>query len=44
MAQIDPVNLSEFEKLAEAQLDPGAFGYIAGGADGEVTTSKLPTC
>ncbi len=32
-----PVNLSEYERLAEAALDPRTFGYFAGGADDEQT-------
>ena len=32
-----PVDPAEWEALAEEKLDPGAFGYIAGGAGGEAT-------
>ena len=32
-----PVAPAEWEALAEERLDPGAFGYIAGGAGGEAT-------
>jgi len=32
-----PVAPEEWEALAEEKLDPGAFGYIAGGAGGEAT-------
>ena len=32
-----PVAAEEWETLAEEKLDPGAFGYIAGGAGGETT-------
>ncbi len=32
-----PVAAAEWEALAEEKLDPGAFGYIAGGAGGEAT-------
>lgn len=32
-----PVAAEEWEALAEEKLDPGAFGYIAGGAGGEAT-------
>ncbi len=32
-----PVSAEEWEALAEEKLDPGAFGYIAGGAGGEAT-------
>ena len=31
------VNVADFEALAEAALDPGAFGYFAGGAGDERT-------
>ena len=31
----EPLNVSDFERLAEAALEPGAFGYFAGGADDE---------
>ena len=30
-----PLNLQEYERLAEASLEPGAHGYFAGGADDE---------
>ena len=32
-----PVGPEDWEAAAEAKLDPGAFGYIAGGAGGEAT-------
>ncbi len=32
-----PVAAEEWESLAEETIDPGAFGYIAGGAGGEAT-------
>ena len=32
-----PVAPAEWEALAQEKLDPGAFGYIAGGAGGEAT-------
>ena len=32
-----PLNLGEYERLAEENLDDGAFGYFAGGADDERT-------
>ncbi|HET7572710.1 MAG TPA: alpha-hydroxy-acid oxidizing protein [Gaiellaceae bacterium] len=32
-----PVGPEDWEAAAEAALDPGAFGYIAGGAGGEAT-------
>lgn len=31
----EPLNVLDFERLAEAALDPGAFGYFAGGAGDE---------
>jgi lactate 2-monooxygenase len=32
-----PITAAEWERAAEAKLDPGAFGYIAGGAGLETT-------
>jgi isopentenyl diphosphate isomerase/L-lactate dehydrogenase-like FMN-dependent dehydrogenase len=32
-----PLNVWDYERLAEAKLDPGAHGYYAGGADDELT-------
>jgi lactate 2-monooxygenase len=32
-----PVSFEDWERAAEAKLDPGAFGYIAGGAGAEST-------
>jgi lactate 2-monooxygenase len=32
-----PIGPEDWEAAAEAKLDPGAFGYIAGGAGGEAT-------
>lgn len=34
---MQPLNAREYERLAEERLEPGAFGYFAGGADDEVT-------
>jgi len=31
----EPLNVAEFEWLAESSLEPGAFGYFAGGAGDE---------
>src|SRR4029453_13613301 len=31
------VNVWDYERAAEAKLDPGAFGYVAGGANDEWT-------
>jgi isopentenyl diphosphate isomerase/L-lactate dehydrogenase-like FMN-dependent dehydrogenase len=33
----EPVNLDDYEELARARLDPGAYGYFAGGAGDEHT-------
>jgi isopentenyl diphosphate isomerase/L-lactate dehydrogenase-like FMN-dependent dehydrogenase len=33
----EPLNVWEFERLAEERLEPAAFGYFAGGAGDEVT-------
>ncbi len=33
----EPLNVWEYERLAEEKLDPGAYGYFAGGAGDEVT-------
>lgn len=32
---MDPVCVADFERLAESRLEPGAFGYYAGGAGDE---------
>ena len=32
-----PINLSDYEKLAEELIEPGAWGYYQGGSDDEVT-------
>jgi isopentenyl diphosphate isomerase/L-lactate dehydrogenase-like FMN-dependent dehydrogenase len=34
---IDPCNVSDYERLAEEALEPGAYGYFAGGAGDERT-------
>lgn len=34
---VDPLSVAEFERLAEGALDPGPFGYFAGGAGDELT-------
>jgi 4-hydroxymandelate oxidase len=34
---IEPCNVWDYERIAEKTLDPGAFGYFAGGADDEHT-------
>jgi isopentenyl diphosphate isomerase/L-lactate dehydrogenase-like FMN-dependent dehydrogenase len=33
----EPCNVADYEQLAERLLDPGAFGYFAGGAGDEIT-------
>ena len=33
----DLINIADFERAAEEKLDPGVFGYFAGGAGDEVT-------
>jgi isopentenyl diphosphate isomerase/L-lactate dehydrogenase-like FMN-dependent dehydrogenase len=33
----EPLNLGEYERLAEERLDPGTYGYYAGGAGDEWT-------
>ena len=33
----DPLDLAALEAVARARLEPGAYDYIAGGADGELT-------
>jgi isopentenyl diphosphate isomerase/L-lactate dehydrogenase-like FMN-dependent dehydrogenase len=34
---VEPLNVHDYERLAAGRLDPGAYGYFAGGADDEVT-------
>jgi isopentenyl diphosphate isomerase/L-lactate dehydrogenase-like FMN-dependent dehydrogenase len=34
---VEPVCVADYEQLAETRLDPGAFGYYAGGAGDEQT-------
>ena len=36
---MDPVCVADFERLAETTLDPGAFGYYAGGAGDELAVA-----
>ena len=36
----DPVNIFEYEKLAESTLDKGEYDFIAGGATDEITISR----
>lgn len=40
---MDPVNLAEYEALARERVDPGAWGYIAGGAGDEITLRENRT-
>ncbi len=37
MPEPEPVNVADFERIAESVLDPGAHGYFAGGAGDERT-------
>jgi isopentenyl diphosphate isomerase/L-lactate dehydrogenase-like FMN-dependent dehydrogenase len=37
MEEREPCNVWEYERLAESLLEPGAFGYFAGGAGDELT-------
>jgi isopentenyl diphosphate isomerase/L-lactate dehydrogenase-like FMN-dependent dehydrogenase len=37
MDEREPCNVWDYEELAERELDPGAFGYFAGGAGDELT-------
>ncbi len=34
---MQPINLADFEEQARQRVEPGAWGYIAGGADDEIT-------
>jgi isopentenyl diphosphate isomerase/L-lactate dehydrogenase-like FMN-dependent dehydrogenase len=36
---VEPVCVADYERLAEERLDPGAFGYYAGGAGDELALS-----
>jgi isopentenyl diphosphate isomerase/L-lactate dehydrogenase-like FMN-dependent dehydrogenase len=35
--QVEPCNVADYERLARERLDPGAYGYFAGGAGDEHT-------
>jgi isopentenyl diphosphate isomerase/L-lactate dehydrogenase-like FMN-dependent dehydrogenase len=37
MKEIEPRNVWDYERIAEQTLEPGAFGYFAGGSDDERT-------
>ncbi|MQA73270.1 MAG: alpha-hydroxy-acid oxidizing protein [Solirubrobacterales bacterium] len=37
MAGSEPINVADYERLAERRLEPGAHGYFAGGAGAERT-------
>jgi isopentenyl diphosphate isomerase/L-lactate dehydrogenase-like FMN-dependent dehydrogenase len=37
---VDPVNIRDLERRAEALLDPAVFGYFAGGAADELTLNE----
>ncbi len=34
---MEPINLSDYEQLAQTKMEPGAWDYYAGGSDDEVT-------
>ena len=34
---VEPCNVADYERIARETLDPGAYGYFAGGADDERT-------
>ncbi len=34
---MDPINVNEYEALAQARLEPGAWDYHQGGSEDEVT-------
>jgi 4-hydroxymandelate oxidase len=36
----EPVNVADYETLARERLDPGAWGYLAGGAEDELTLAE----
>ena len=36
----DLLNVWDYERAAEERLEPGAFGYFAGGADDEWTLGE----
>lgn len=40
MSATPPVNVQEFEALAQANMEPGAFGYYFGGAEDEITLRR----
>jgi isopentenyl diphosphate isomerase/L-lactate dehydrogenase-like FMN-dependent dehydrogenase len=37
---VEPVNVHDYERLAEERLEPGVFGYYAGGAGDEWTLAE----
>ena len=37
---MDPVNICEYEPLAKQRVEPGAWEYIAGGSDDEITLTE----
>ena len=37
LRDVEPLNVADYEALAAERLDPGAYGYYAGGAGDEVT-------
>lgn len=43
MAEPLPVNVTEYESLARDRIEPGAWGYIAGGANDEISLTRNVT-
>ena len=39
---MEPINLFDFEKLAEQAMAPAEFDYVAGAATGELTLRRTP--
>jgi len=40
---MEPVNISEYEALAQARMEPGAWDFFQGGSDDEVTLRECRT-
>jgi isopentenyl diphosphate isomerase/L-lactate dehydrogenase-like FMN-dependent dehydrogenase len=38
--QVEPCNVADYERIAEERLDPGAYGYFAGGSGDEWTLDQ----
>ena len=41
MSEPKPINVAEYEPLAEARCEPGYWGYVTGGAGDESFLSEL---